>query len=228
MVPFMVRPFLTQEVDRIATVPWSKFPQVRGHLWGRKWLEYLALLDYAENIISAYGLDLALFLDFSIAAGNFDPVAAKRTDIMAFLAFQRGRPNLMPGASETAVLGNASLRRSLAAVTSFYDFLIDSEVRSDNPVARRRTSAGGYRKALVLAPESFPRIPDELEWRKMLDAAVEWRVRDRLMLLLAYDGALRCDELTNLNLSFLTLHITPLRYQLISLRDAADCVRICV
>lgn len=98
-------------------------------------------------------------------------------------------------------LSNATLQQRLVAVRLFYDFLIEEGVRESNPVGRGRyTPRGGMaaRKGLVPRMVKLPWIPAEQEWLDVLDVFRAEPVRNRLMLAMAYDGALRREELCSL------------------------------
>lgn len=49
-------------------------------------------------------------------------------------------------------------------------------------------------------PRQMPRLPNEEEWARLIDALKQRPARDRLMFMLAYDGALRRSELVTLRL----------------------------
>jgi integrase len=87
------------------------------------------------------------------------------------------------------------------AVRLFYDFLIEEGVRDSNPVGRGRyTPRGGMaaRKGLVPRMVKLPWIPAEQQWLDVLGVFRAEPVRNRLMLAMAYDGALRREELCSL------------------------------
>jgi integrase len=61
--------------------------------------------------------------------------------------------------------------------------------------------AGGARAGLLPRQDRFPWVPSDAEWLRFLQAASTRSVRDRLMLALAYGGALRRQELVGLHVS---------------------------
>ena len=96
----------------------------------------------------------------------------------------------------------------MVPVRLFYDFLVEEGIRESNPVGRGRytpgrrfggASAGG--RALVPRIAGLPWIPSEAEWLQVLEVFARERVRNRLMLALAYDAALRREELCSLQAS---------------------------
>lgn len=68
-----------------------------------------------------------------------------------------------------------------------------------NPVRRGQSGRRGRPwQGLVRRVEQAPWIPNEDDWRKILQAAQAEPLRNRLMVALAYDGALRREELVQL------------------------------
>ena len=106
----------------------------------------------------------------------------------------------------SAGLSNATMQQRLTAVRLFFDFLIEEGRRDTNPVGRGRYTAGkgfgGKRERGLLARHKrLPWIPSDEEWRRLLDHARGERIRNRCMLALAYDAALRREELCGLGSS---------------------------
>jgi integrase/recombinase XerD len=88
----------------------------------------------------------------------------------------------------------------LTVVRLFYDYLIEEGARLDNPVGRGRytpgTSFGGARdRPLVRRMRRLPWIPTEEQWGAILQAAKDESLRNRFILAVAYDAALRREEL---------------------------------
>jgi len=99
-------------------------------------------------------------------------------------------------------LANATLQQRLVPVRLFYDFLVEEGLRDSNPVGRGRyrpgQGFGGGPRPLVPRMVKLPWIPSEQEWLDVLDVFRAEPVRNRLMLALAYDAALRREELCSL------------------------------
>jgi integrase/recombinase XerD len=99
------------------------------------------------------------------------------------------------------------MQQRLTVVRLLYAYFIDERIRSaeQNPVGRGRFTpgrafAGKRDRGLLRHYERLPWIPGDDEWQAILLAASLEPVRNRLMLLLAYDGALRRSELVALTL----------------------------
>jgi integrase len=103
-----------------------------------------------------------------------------------------------------AGLSNATLQQRLVPVRLFYDFLVEEGLRQSNPVGRgrytpgRQRGAGHGKRGLVPRLTKLPWIPDEQAWLQILEAFRDEPARNRVMLALAYDAALRREELCSL------------------------------
>ena len=86
----------------------------------------------------------------------------------------------------------------MVPVRLFYDFLVEEGVRESNPVGRGRYTpgrSGGRASALVPRMVKLPWIPSEADWLRLLAVFADEPIRNRVMLALAYDAALRREEL---------------------------------
>ncbi|BBJ37356.1 hypothetical protein SSPO_000740 [Streptomyces antimycoticus] len=101
-----------------------------------------------------------------------------------------------------AGLANATIQQRLVPVRLFYDFLMEDGQRDSNPVGRGRYTPGrrrgGHERGLVPRLTKLPWIPTEQQWMDVLAVAAEEPIRNRVMLALAYDAALRREELCSL------------------------------
>jgi site-specific recombinase XerD len=180
----------------------EKWPVLGRHELAAQWLQVWADLGRAPRTIDAYARGLAEFLQVCERDG-VDPVAAGRADIAVFVRELTSRPGRW-GANVVSLdsgagLANATLQQRLVAVRLFYDFLVEEGVRESNPVGRGRyTPRGGFAgsgRALVRRMDKLPWIPGEQQWLDVLDVFRVEPVRNRVMLALAYDAALRREEL---------------------------------
>jgi integrase/recombinase XerD len=96
------------------------------------------------------------------------------------------------------------LQQPLVPVRLFYDFLMEEGLRESNPVGRgsympgRRFGGGHGSRPLVPRMVKLPWIPAEAEWLRILEVFRGEPARNRVMLALAYDAALRREELCSL------------------------------
>ena len=159
----------------------------------------------APRTIDAYARGLAEYL-LVCERGGIDPVAANRSHVAAFVKELARRPSHR-GSNVVRLdsgvgLSNATLQQRLVSVRLFYDYLIEEGLREANPVGRGRytpgRSFGSYQRSLVLRVAKLPWIPSEQQWLELLAVVREEPIRNCVMLALAYDAALRREELRSL------------------------------
>lgn len=187
----------------MAPIPWGKFPTVAEHQQAHRWLQFTANIGRAPNTIDAYGRAVEDHLRFCAAEGT-DPLVARADTVASWIRSMLDRPLRRPSrASLRAEVGlaNATIQQRVVAVRSFYEYLVEDGLREQNPVRRGQSSRGGRRprQGLVRRVEQAPWIPNEDVWQRILTAAAEEPLRNRLMFTLAYDGALRREELVQLD-----------------------------
>ena len=184
-------------------VPWERFPSVAIRPEARQWLEIQVMLGLANNTVQAYGRGLEDFLRWC-AGSCVNASAAGRDDVARYvvdLRRRRGpRGERVVALDSGAGLSNATIQQRLTAVRLFFDYLIEEGVRDTNPVGRGRyTPAKGFgsrtSRGLVRRHKRLPWIPSDEQWRRFLEQAREEPLRNRCMLALAYDAALRREDL---------------------------------
>ncbi len=155
--------------------------------WVDQFLLYLRIeRGLADNTLSAYGRDLAVFLNF-LEQRSLSLAAVETTDIEAYLRELR----------ET--MSARSTARALSSIRMFFRFLTAEGLLESNPVR------------LIDSPKLDRRLPDVLsagEVEKLLaspsgDAPVS--LRDRAMLELLYATGLRVSELVGLRMRNINL-----------------------
>ncbi|WP_010310947.1 tyrosine-type recombinase/integrase [Saccharopolyspora spinosa] len=178
------------------TVHWEHFPLVSQHPEARRWLQFTANLGRSPNTVDAYGRSVEDHLAFCLTWGA-DPATARPDVVAGWIGDMLQRPNVRSGGIG---LANATIQQRVIAVRSFYDFLVEEELRERNPVRRGQSSRHGGRakQGLVRRVEKAPWIPNEPAWDRILRACEHEPVRNRLMVTFAYDGALRRQELVSL------------------------------
>lgn len=184
-------------------IPWTKYPAIAVEKTARKWLESQALLGLAKNTVEAYARGLEGFLVYCNVAG-IDAVQATRENVIGFVGELRRRPG--PRGSNVLALdsgvglSNATLQQRMTSVRLFFDYVVEEGLRAANPVGRGRYKAGkafgaGQAKGLIPRYKKLPWIPDDKQWESFLLAARTESIRNRCMIGLAYDAALRREEL---------------------------------
>ena len=183
----------------------EKWPVLGRHEQAVVWLQVWADLGRAPRTIDAYARGLAEYL-LMCEREEVDPVTATRAHVAVFVRELTSRPGRW-GANVVLIesgsgLANATIQQRLVPVRLFYDFLMEEGVRESNPVGRGRYTpggrGGGFQRGLVPRLVKLPWIPSEQQWLSVLEVARREPVRNRVMLALAYDAALRREELCSL------------------------------
>jgi integrase/recombinase XerD len=189
-------------------IRWEHYPSVAQHPHARNWLEVQAMLGLAKNTLQAYGRGANDYLAFcERTARPF--IEATKADIAAYIDDMTHRPNpkgdTIRSLHSGAGLANSTMQQRLTVVRLLYDHLIEEGIRHNhrNPVGKGkftpgRAFAGKRERAMLPLYERLPWIPGDDEWHAILDAAASEPIRNQLILLLAYDGALRRSELVAL------------------------------
>ena len=184
----------------------EKWPVLGRHGAAAGWLRIWADLGRAPRTIDAYARGLAEYLEVCEREG-VDPVAANRAHVAVFVRELTSRPS-RHGANVVSIdsgagLSNATIQQRLVPVRLFYDHLIEEGLRESNPVGRGKFTPGrrfgGQERGLIPRLVKLPWIPDEQQWRQVLAVAADEPIRNRVMLALAYDAALRREELCSLD-----------------------------
>ena len=178
----------------------GRWPALASAPLAVRWLELQRNLGRAPQTVLAYARSLNDYLAYC-ERERVDVERAGRAEIAGYLCDLRERPG-RHGANVISLtsgvgLANATLQLRITVVRLFYDFLVEERVRDRNPVTRGYRSADGRagRRGLVARMDPLPWIPTDAQWRSILEVAAGESLRNRLMLALAYDAALRREEL---------------------------------
>lgn len=196
-------------------VHWERYPFVAQMPHARSWLQIQGNLGLSSNTVEAYGRALNDYLSFC-QRREITAEIATREHLSWYVHDLTSRPN--PRGTNVRVLdsgfglANATLQQRLVAIRLWYDYLMEEGLRLDNPVGRGRYTPGkgfgGLRdRGLIPRYHKIPWIPNEDQWKAVLEAAKEEPLRNRVMLAFAYDAALRREELCALS----TADIDPSR-----------------
>jgi integrase/recombinase XerD len=153
------------------------------------WFSIQSDLGLAPRTLDAYARGLASYF-VACRQGHVDPLRAGRAEVAHWVRELNG-------------LANATVQQRLVAVRLFYDYLVEEGLRESNPVGRGRYAAGrasarSSDRGFLRRETRLPWLPTDQQWRQILDAARSEPVRNRLMLAMAYDAALRREELCSL------------------------------
>lgn len=193
----------------MANIPWERYPSVAQCKPAREWLEIQANLQLRPNTIKAYGFALEDYLSFC-ARGEIEVEQATKAHLAKYVQDLTTRPS--PRGPNVIVvdsgagLSNATIQQRLTAVRLYYDFLVEESIRKSNPVGRGKYTPGkafGGKRArgLVRRFKKLPWIPTEEQWQSIVVATKKELLRNQVMLSVAYDAALRREELCSLEIS---------------------------
>lgn len=192
----------------MVTLRWEKYPFVTRLEPARIWLQMQHQLQLAPKTLDAYGRSLNDYLAFCGRTATA-PETAARDHLARYVADlttrpcpirQRDQPDQMRRG-----LANATIQLRLTVVRLFYDHLIEQGAREDNPVGRGRYTpgnafAGKRERGLLARYQRLPWIPGDDQWQRLLQEVRDEPLRNRAMFVLAYDGALRREELVTLQI----------------------------
>ena len=193
------------EAAEEAPVPpsWAKLlPRSADDALATAFLASLEVRGLSHNTVLASGRAVESLIEVAGALGTLRLDVPVVHRYLAHLARSASRHP----ASGGGCLARVTLKQRVVGLRAYADFLIDNGLLDRNPVTRggiRRTPEGEaipVRRGLVPAPQRVPRLPTDEQWTRLLDALRTRSARDRLMFVLAYDGALRRNELVTLRL----------------------------
>jgi integrase/recombinase XerD len=192
----------------MSTVRWELYPLVEASAHPRAWLQLQSHLQLAPNTVDAYGRCLNDFLAFCQRSGIV-PEALTREQVALYVHDLATRPH-PKGAQILSIesgrgLSNATMQQRITVLRLFCDSLVERQLRQDNPVGRGHyvpgKAFGGVRdRGLLPQYHKLPWIPSDTEWQNLLHSLTEEPLRNQVLLLLAYDGALRREELITLEI----------------------------
>lgn len=180
-------------------IKWERYPHLREQEQAHTWLTIQAHLGLAANTLAAYARALNEYLGFC-AEREIEVLKAKREHIALYMNDLAGRPR---GDQAQPGLASATMQQRLTAVRLYYDYLVEESLCQHNPVGRGhyvpgRAFAASAQRGLIPQYRRLPWIPNADEWQMLLETARTEPLRNRFMLALSYDSALRREELCSL------------------------------
>lgn len=197
----------------ICELRWERYPRVAENVRAKEWLEFQAARGLAANTLDAYGRDLNAYLKFLEAAG-ISLQAVNRSTLAAYIRSISELPTpriLKNGRDTRTTLSNATLQQHLTVVRLFHDYLVEENVCTRNPL---RPAAN--KRSLIPRHHRLPWIPSEEQWQTILQVCKCEPLRNKVMLAMSYDAALRREEICSLE----TTDIDP-AHRLIRIRAEA-------
>ncbi|HKL73196.1 MAG TPA: site-specific tyrosine recombinase/integron integrase [Candidatus Onthovivens sp.] len=166
--------------------------------------EFLSFLEfelgYSKNTLKAYQKDIDLFYEYIFAEGyEFDNV--DKAGVRGFMK-SRLETTTYRGEEETP----RTLKRRIAALKKYYQFLMKKKYIKNNPFINIQTPK---------VVNKLPEVMFEKTIQKLLDtnASREDKLKDRdqAILELMYSSGLRCSELINIKINEVNLSARYLR-----------------
>ncbi len=187
---------------------WNRFPRCGHTLIVRGWLDSCLERGLRATTVSSYAEVLEGYLAYCFETA-VDPATANAEQVGGYERRFMGQVAPLVGLSPVthdrmAALSPRTRRFRLRVLRLFYDFVVEHGDLSANPVefapseVPRRNR--GRRRDLSALASPDPSLPDDDEWASVLAALHAEPLRERLMVLLAYEGALSREELVSLTL----------------------------
>src|SRR6266496_384612 len=212
-------------------IRWEFYPLVAQHELARTWLTMQRNLQLAPATIDAYGRNLNDYLAFC-SKHNLLPETMTRESLALYVqdlgtrANPRGAHILSIGSG--CGLSRATMQQRITVIRLYHDYLIEKQIRPDNPVGRGNYVAvkgvSTKHRGLLPAQHKLPWIPSDEEWQEMLRVLKGERLRNQAMLLLAYDGALRREELVRLEVADFDFAYRQIRVRVEHAKNGAERV----
>jgi integrase/recombinase XerD len=186
-------------------IRWKLAPTAGENHWARNWLTFQSNRGLAPNTLEAYVRGIEIYFAF-LAKQSVRMEDATRVEISAYInGFLSQQPQ---------GLSNATVQQRITIVRLFYAYLVEEGVCARNPALSHSPGV----RSLVPRHRRLPWIPTEEEWSAILASARQEPLRNRLMLAMSYDSALRREEVCRIR----TDDIDP-AHRLIRLR--VDCTK---
>lgn len=190
----------------MADLVWERYPILSENQHGRSWLVLLGNLGRADATLDAYARALCKYLSFCLKLG----VNAETATLEHVSLYVRHLGGDTQDGETSHRCSNATMQQYLTAIRLWYDHLVYQDVRESNPVPRGTYLSvstrsdnyhPGFARGLIRRLKLLPAIPSEEDWKKLIETVAQESLRNRLMFALAYYGALRREELVNLQVT---------------------------
>jgi integrase/recombinase XerD len=193
----------------MSEIRWERYPLLAVHERSRAWLQLQSHLQLAPTTLDAYGRSLNDFLAFCQRCAIV-PETISREQVALYVQDLAHRPN-PKGAKVLSLeggqgLSNSTMHLRITVLRLFCESLVERQFRQDNPVGRGhyvpgKAFGGARSRGLLPRYQKLPWIPSDQEWQSLLHGLNGEILRNQVMLLIAYDGALRREELVRLEVS---------------------------
>ena len=196
-------------------VRWDYYPLIAKHPAAHSFVERLTLKGKRPKTVDAYARAVEDLLSYFSERDPARVLEADEADLDAYIDHlkhsdpkKRGRGGMSEDHTKIRHLTGRKLSdntivQRVVACRLFYDFLIRKRLRSDpiNPIARGNDGRNGQRpeRGPVSPGKRLPWIPSDDVWEGFVrHVLLHEDARTKAMILLAYDAALRREELMSL------------------------------
>jgi site-specific recombinase XerD len=197
-------------------IRWGYYPLVAAHPATRAFVGRLSLKGKRPKTIDAYARAVEDLLNYFSGRDPLRVLEADEADLDGYIAHLKRRApkkRRYEGMGEDEACEDTKIRyltgqklsdntivQRVVACRLFYDFLIRKRLRSDpiNPIARGNNGRDGQRpeRGPVSLRKRLPWVPSDEVWVDFIRHVLQDEdARTRAMILLAYDAALRREEL---------------------------------
>ena len=192
-------------------IRWEHYPRTSTHPATRSFVERLALKGKRPKTVDAYARAIEDLLAYFAQTDTSRILEADEADLDTYIAHlkQRGPNKRGQGGidKESNIryltgrkLSDNTIVQHIVVCRLFYDFLIRMRLRSDpiNPIERGSNGRDGYRprRGPFKKREYMPWLPSDDVWEQFVVHVLQNEdARTQAMILLAYDAALRREEL---------------------------------
>jgi site-specific recombinase XerD len=199
----------------IQDIQWEHYPRVAAHSATRSFIERLILKGKRPKTVDAYARAVEDLLTYFSEVSPERVIEADEADLDHYIASlkqrrpkKRGRGGMIEEDTKIRYLTGRQLSDNtialrVVACRLFYDYLLQKRLRSDpvNPIVRGHDGRDGRRpeRGPATPRKRLPWVPSDEVWEQFVrHVLLHEDARTQAMILLAYDAALRREELMSL------------------------------
>lgn len=187
-------------------IHWQYYPHVAENPITRAFIESQAKRQKRPKTIDAYARNIEDLIRAFAESGVQDLIEAGSGDIDTYIDWlsQRtpARPRNKVTSSPEDGLSPNTIQQRVVTARLFYDFCISRGHRhASNPIPRGNLGYGDAppERGVLSHKKRLPWIPSDILWEQLVTHIMTYEsTRNQLMILLAYDAALRREELVSL------------------------------
>jgi len=183
-------------------------PILRDHTSAMDWLKINSARGKTDNTVFAYSYALADFIRFC-QTEQIDYFQATRQQVISYFNDLDNRPLLRHGIVVQCGLSTASRKQRLAVLRLYYNYLIHEKIRDTNPLSTEvqvtKNRYGNSKRGVINHKKKSSWIPDANQLDRIYDAMKNESLRNKVMLMLSYECALRRGELCLLQVDDISL-----------------------